>query len=173
MNMEKIQLALGCLFAAGIALSTVHPFGNPHSGIEPDAPLLYGSDAPESVRTVLEAKCGDCHSEKTRYPVYSHLAPVSWMIERDVREARSSLDMSRWQFYNIENRINALSRVASVVRSEQMPPRTYVLLHPHARLSPEEQQLIYDWAKSERKHLRWALTPGADQASVDSRTQKP
>ena len=169
----KVELALGCLLAASIALSTIHPLGNPHTDAQPGAPLLEGADVPERVRTTLEAKCGDCHSQRTRYPLYSHLAPITWMIDRDVRTGRARLDMSRWQFYNIEDRINALTRMASEVHTGQMPPRTYVFLHPHARLSPEEQKLIYDWAKSERKHLRWALSPGSDQSSLDSRTQKP
>jgi hypothetical protein len=95
------------------------------------------------------------------------------MIDRDVRKGRESLDMSRWQFYNIEDRINVLTRMASEVHTGQMPPRTYVLLHPHARLSPEEQKLTYDWAKSERKHLRGALSPGSENSSVDLRAQKP
>jgi len=70
------------------------------------------------------------------------------MIDRDVRKGRASLDMSRWQFYNVDDRINALTRIASEVQTGQMPLRTYVLLHPHAQLSPEEQKLIHDWAES-------------------------
>ena len=173
MKRAELELTLGCLFAASIALSTIHPLGNPRAGAQPGAPVLEGTEIPERVRAALEAKCGDCHSQKTRYPLYSHLAPLSWLIDRDVHEGRESLDMSRWQFYNIEARINALTRMASEVHTGQMPPRTYVLLHPHARLSPEEQKLIYDWAKSERKHLRWALSHGSEQSSVDLGTQKP
>lgn len=169
----KVELILGCLFGASIALSTVHPLGNPRKGAQPGAPVLDGTELPERVRNTLEAKCGDCHSQNTRYPLYSHLAPLTWMIDRDVREGRASLDMSRWQFYNLDDRINALTRMASEVHTEQMPPRTYVLLHPHARLSPEEQKLIYDWAKSERKHLRRAPGISSAQSFVDSRTQKP
>jgi cytochrome c len=169
----KVELILGCLFGASIALSTVHPLGNPRSGAQPGAPVLEGTEVPDQVRMSLEAKCGDCHSQNTRYPLYSHLAPLTWMIDRDVREGRASLDMSRWQFYNIDDRINALTRMASEVHAGEMPPRTYVFLHPHARLSPEEQKLIYDWAKSERKHLRWALSPNSDQSFVDLRNQKP
>ena len=173
MDRAKLELTLGCLVGASIALSTIHPLGNPHTGVQPGAPVLEGTEATEQVRAALEAKCGDCHSQNTRYPLYSHVAPLTWMIDRDVSEGRASLDMSQWQFYNIEYRINALTRMASEVHSAQMPPRTYVLLHPHARLSPEEQKLIYDWAKSERKHLRWALSPSSDQSFVDSRTQRP
>jgi hypothetical protein len=173
MQRAKLELTLGCLFAASIALSTIHPMGNPRTGVQPGAPVLEGTEVPERVRMDLEAKCGDCHSQNTRYPLYSHLAPLSWLIDRDVHEGRESLDMSRWQYYNIEDRINALTRMASEVHTGQMPPRTYVLLHPHARLSPEEQKLIYDWAKSERKQLRGALSLGSEQYPVDLRTQKP
>jgi hypothetical protein len=173
MGRAELELTLGCLLGASIALSTIHPLGNPRAGAQPGTPVLEGTEVPERVRTALEAKCGDCHSQNTRYPLYSHVAPVTWMIDREVSEGRASLDLSQWQFHDIEYRINALTRMASEVRAAQMPPRTYVLLHPHARLSPEEQKLIYDWAKSERKHLRWALSPGSDQSFVDSRTQKP
>ena len=169
----KVELAFGCLFGASIALSTIHPLGDPRTGAQPGSPILEGTEVPERVRMALETKCGDCHSQNTRYPIYSHLAPFTWMIDRDVCKGRTSLDMSRWQFYSIEDRINALTRMASEVHAGQMPPRPYVLLHPHAQLLPEEQDLIYEWAKSERKHLRQTPGRGSDQSFVDSRTEKP
>src|SRR5215469_9905682 len=100
----------------------IHPWGNPRANVQPGAPLLEGSNAPDNVRAVLEAKCGDCHSEKTRYPAYSYIAPVSWMIEHDVHDARSHMNLSHWQSYSDENRINVLTRMASMVHTEQMPP---------------------------------------------------
>ena len=173
MNRAKIELACGCLLGASIALSAVHPWGNPRSGADSGAPLFQGSNVPENVRSVLEKKCGDCHSAKTHYPAYLRLAPVSWMIERDVREGRHRVDLSPWQSYSNEDRINALTRMASVVRAGQMPPRGYVLLHPGAQLSSGEQQIIYDWAKGERKHIRQQLSHRSDQSSVESGTDKP
>jgi cytochrome c len=172
-NRAKAELTLGCLFAASIALSTVHPMGNPHAGAHPGAPILEGVDVPEPVRTALQAKCGDCHSQNTRYPIYSHLAPITWMIDHDVTEGRERMDMSRWQSYSVKDRINALTRMASEVHTGEMPPRPYVLIHPLARLSPEEQQVIYAWAKSERKRLRQEPGAGSDQSSLDLRTQRP
>ncbi len=173
MNFAKVQLVLGCMFALGVALSTVHPWGNPRAGIDPDAPLLGSSQVPDNVRAVLETKCGDCHSEKTRYPIYSHFAPVSWMIDRDVRQGRGDLNMSQWQSLNNESCISVLTRMASVVHNEQMPPRTYVMLHPRARLSPQEQELIYEWAKAERKRLRQGVNNPTDQSSVEMKTTNP
>jgi cytochrome c len=157
MNPVRVVIAIGVLFAASVALSSVHPWGNPRSAIQPDKPLMVGSAVPDEVERLLMAKCADCHSEKTHYPLYSRMAPASWLIERDIHEARGRFNMSRWQQLNQESQIDLLSRIASEVRSGQMPVRHYLILHPQARLSPAEQQLIYDWAKTERRQLKKQL----------------
>ncbi len=173
MNRAKIELACGCLFAASIALATVHPWGDPHSGSERGAPILQGSNVPEDVRRVLEKKCGDCHSANTHYPAYTRLAPVSWMIERDVHEGRSAFDMSRWQDYSADNQISLLTRIGSESRSGEMPLKPYLLLHPGYRLTAGEQELIYDWAKAERKRIRRQPGGGPDKPGLQSRIEKP
>ena len=173
MKLVKIELALGCLFVGSIALSTIHPWGNPRSGTSAEVPLLQGSNVPDGVRAVLTAKCADCHSERTHYPLYSHLAPVSWMLEHDVHEARGNLNMSRWQSYSDDYRINVLTRMASAVHTNQMPPGRYVILHPGARLSPDEQRLIYEWAKAERKLIRQELSGRTGQSTIEDKTGTP
>jgi len=172
MKSHRLQLTLGGLFAASIALSTIHPLGDPRAGAQ-SAAIFQGADLPPRVRAELESKCGDCHSQNTRYPLYSHFAPVTWIIDRDVREGRHSLDFSRWQSYTPDERINALTRMASQVHAGQMPPRMYVLLHPHAHLSQQDQTFIYDWAKSERRRLRSHFACASDQASAASRPPQP
>ena len=172
MRWRKHRVTLGCLFAASIALSAIHPLGDPHLGAR-SGPVLQGADVPPQVRTALESKCSDCHSQNTRYPLYGHFAPVTWMIDRDVREGRQRLDLSRWPSYNPEERINALTRIAAQIHAAQMPPRMYVWLHPHARLSQEEQALIYEWTKSERKRLRSQLAAASNQASAASHPSQP
>jgi cytochrome c len=173
MNRAKIELAGGCLLAASIALATVHPWGNPRSGLERGAPLLQGSNVSEDVRQVLEKKCGDCHSANTHYPVYTRLAPVSWMIERDVHEGRSAFDMSRWEDYSADNQISLLTRIASESRSGEMPLKQYLLFHPGNRLTNREQELIYDWAKAERKRVRQQASGSPDKPGLRSRIEKP
>ncbi len=173
MNAPKIQLACGVLLATSIALSTVHPWGNPRSNIQPNAQILQGSSVPEDVRRVLEQKCGNCHSEKTHYPVYTRFAPVSWMIERDVQGGRNALDMTRWQYYTADNRIDLLTRIGSEARSGEMPLRQYLVLHPQDRLTSQEQELIYNWAKAERKRMRQQPSGNPDKPALNSRVERP
>ena len=173
MNAPKIQLACGVLFATSIALSTVHPWGNPRSGIQPNAQILQGSNVPEDVRHVLEKKCGNCHSESTHYPIYTRFAPVSWMVERDVHDGRNALDMTRWQYYTGDGQVDLLTRIGSEARSGGMPLKQYLVLHPQDRLTSQEQELIYNWAKAERKRIRQQLSVDPNKPALSSKVEKP
>ena len=55
--------------------------------------MLGGSEVPQGVRQVLEQKCADCHSNQTHWPVYSRLAPGSWLMEHDVSGGRAALEL--------------------------------------------------------------------------------
>jgi hypothetical protein len=78
-------------------------------------------------------------------------------VERDVHVGREHLDLSRWQTYSRESQVDLLTKIAAEAHNGQMPVKHYLILHPQARLSASEQQLIYEWAKSERKQIRQQL----------------
>src|ERR1700720_3200314 len=78
-----------------LASVLVHPL--PHVALDrADAPLLPGAQIPPSVMDVFAHACMNCHSEKTRWPWYSQVAPISWLVENDVKRARARLNLSRW-----------------------------------------------------------------------------
>ncbi len=137
----------------GTALSFVHPWGNLRSDFLKSATTLEGASAPSEVRELLSRKCNDCHSNRTRWPLYSNIAPASWFVEHDVHAGREHLNFSRWNEYGIDSRIDLLSKIGSQIRNGKMPLKQYVLLHPEAKLSDSERKLIQDWIKIERKRL--------------------
>ena len=148
--------ATTAIFAAGLSL--IHPWGNLRENSSSPASILVGEAAPARVRTVLAQKCGDCHSNNTRWPLYSRVAPASWLVEHDVASGRKHLNFSIWEQYGIDSRIDLLSKVGSQLRQEKMPLRGYVFLHPEARLSAAERELILNWSKMERRRLLLAQT---------------
>jgi len=79
---------------------------------------------------------------------------MSWMIEKDVHDARGDMNLSHWSEYDSERRRQILSEIGSLVRNHAMPPERYLLLHPNARLSDTDTQLLYQWTQSERRRLR-------------------
>lgn len=143
----------GVTVLAIAALSLVHPWGNLRSTSSQGIVILAGSNVPEEVQTVLVHKCGDCHSNNTRWPVYSRVAPSSWLVEHDVHVGRERMNLSNWERYGIDSRIDLLSKISTQLRQGKMPLKQYLLLHPEARLSESERKLIVDWTKVERKRL--------------------
>jgi hypothetical protein len=106
------------------------------------------ADIPTSpeVKAVLKRACYNCHSNETVYPWYSHLAPVSWLIARDVAEGRKKLDFSNWDRYNSKDQNKHIHEIWENVSEGEMPPWYYRLVHREARLSSADQQVLRSWA---------------------------
>jgi cytochrome c len=153
--MRPAKLLTGATITAlaVVALSLIHPWGNLRSGSPEGSAVLAGKDVPDEVRTVLARKCGDCHSNHTRWPLYSRIAPASWLIEHDVHEGREHLNLSDLEQYSTDRRIDLLAKMGTQLRQGKMPLKQYLLLHPEARLSESERKLVLDWIKVERKRL--------------------
>lgn len=115
----------------------------------------------------MEDACQNCHSERTEWPFYSRLPVVSWLIEKDSADGRRHMNLSHWASYSTQEKRDLLARIAAEVRSHQMPPARYTLLHPEARLSAAETEAIYQWTKTTRHDLRVSgLTPASRESSV-------
>jgi len=59
-------------------------FTNPARTNPPVVNDLPATNAPPHVAALLRAACYDCHSYESKWPWYSHIAPVSWLIAQDV-----------------------------------------------------------------------------------------
>jgi Haem-binding domain len=109
--------------------------------------------APALVQEFLRDACYDCHSNQTRWPWYSALAPFSWLIQHDVTAGRRRLNFSEWTDYaaDPETAAQKLRQVAKSVTDGDMAPRYYLLLHPRGRLTDGERELIALWAADEAR----------------------
>lgn len=104
----------------------------------------------QDVKSVLRRACYDCHSNETRWPWYSHVAPVSWLVHRDVSEGRVALNFSDWESLPPEKQAKLRHESGEEVTEGEMPPRLYTPLHPHAILSSADKQLVQNWAQGVR-----------------------
>jgi Haem-binding domain len=131
----------------------VHPSG-PVRNIASNGPLLAGAKVDPAVLQVVERSCQNCHSQKTEWPWYSRVAPMSWLVEGDVAKARSHMNLSYWDEYSVEHQQAILASIGTLVRSGEMPPSRYTAIHRDAKLSAQERDLVYEWSHAERRRLR-------------------
>jgi cytochrome c len=135
--------AAAITIAAVVGLGYVHPFGNPR--VEPAkglGTLLQGANMPAEAKTVLVTKCADCHSSETRWPVYARVAPGSWLIERDIIEARKKMNLSQWEQMPTDKQQVLMAKIVQEAKSGDMPPLQYRLLHWDAKLSKNDVQTL-------------------------------
>ncbi len=131
----KSRLKIAALVVAGLfVIIQLVPYGRAH-----DNPAVVAEPAWDSVATrqLAERACFDCHSNQTTWPWYSNVAPMSWLVQNHVDEGRRELNFSEWS-----RAFGEAGEASEVVREGEMPPRSYTLLHPEAKLTAAEREQL-------------------------------
>jgi hypothetical protein len=102
--------------------------------------------APEPVKAVFQRSCYDCHSNQTVWPWYSRVAPVSWLLYRDVTGGRKAMNLSEWQQMPVQRQNRRRKGVWSEVSGGDMPPWFYRPLHPAGKLSDADKATLKAWS---------------------------
>lgn len=131
--LKKTLVGLAGAVLLIILLLQLVPYGRNHT----NPPLIAEPnwDSPQT-RAYFFRACADCHSNETAWPWYTNIAPLSWLIQRDVDEGRAALNVSEWGMGETTEGDEA----AKLVQEGKMPPPIYLPLHPKARLSAQEKQ---------------------------------
>lgn len=148
-------LAAEILTAAFLAIQLV-PIERTNPPVETEVPA-----SPEA-RAVLRRACYDCHSNEVVWPWYAQVAPVSWLIARDVREGREEVNYSTWNRLDEDERREALEESWEEIVDGDMPPWFYLPLHPAAKLTEEDRRILDQWS---RRPPRSAAERAAERAS--------
>ncbi len=109
-------------------------------------PIQEEIDAPQEVKNILERACYDCHSNKTEWPFYSYIAPVSWIVAGDVHEAREHINFTEWNNYSAKDREEIKAEIFEEVEEGEMPLKGYTILHPESKVSEVEIEILSKWA---------------------------
>ncbi len=117
----------------------------PEGSFDETKDLLYLEQVPENIQAILKTSCYDCHSNQTEYPWYSHVAPVSWLVIRDIREGRDEVNFSDWGNLKRRSKIKVLSNIADEIKSGEMPLPIYLIIHRNAKLNDQQQEELIEW----------------------------
>jgi hypothetical protein len=93
-------------------------------------------------KLIIVRSCYDCHSNKTIWPIYSYVAPVSWFVSNHVTNGRKHLNFSEWNSYPEKRKNKKLEEIVEEINEGGMPLPSYLILHSDAKLSQNDKQLI-------------------------------
>jgi hypothetical protein len=137
---KRILKIIAAVVIIGIILLVVIqfiPYGKNHTNPQVVSEPVWDS---QQTRDLAQRACFDCHSNETVWPWYSKIAPVSWLVYRDVAEGRRRLNFSDWQ----NSRLREPGELSSAVTEGEMPPFQYLLMHANAKLSSAEKTQLAD-----------------------------
>jgi len=144
--MKKVKIILLILILA-LAAIQLFPDNLPANVNNNPGDMVSAGLVPDSIAGILKTSCDDCHSNETRFPWYSRLAPASWLLARDIKEGREQLNFSAWESYSKRQKIGKIESVREEVTSDEMPLFIYTVIHRKARLTQEQISSLSTWTE--------------------------
>jgi mono/diheme cytochrome c family protein len=126
------RVAIGAI--ALLVLIQLVPYGRAHKD---PAPTRQARFADAGAQRLFDGACADCHSDHTSWPLYSDVAPISWLVQHDVDEGRRTMNLSEWDKPQPD-----LGEIEEVIVGGGMPPLQYKLIHGKGRLSAAEKRKL-------------------------------
>jgi len=131
---------LGAIFVIGFIVMQIIPVERSNPKTDPALEIKV----PDNVKMVFKRSCYDCHSNETKWPWYSNIAPIKWFIARDVHVGRQWLNFSEWESYDEEKKRKLKEMIFTAI-GLAMPLGMYVQAHPKAKLSSKDREIIRKW----------------------------
>lgn len=154
--MKTVFKVLRWIVLAGVICFIVIQFIRPaktNPPADPGQAIESHLQVTPQVAAILDRSCNDCHSNKTRWPWYSNVAPVSWFVIDHVNEGRENVNLSEWGKYNQREVGNLLKQMCRETKAGVMPLSSYTPLHPGSKLSAGDIKTICDWTDAERARV--------------------
>ena len=149
---KKLSRVLLGLFGLFVVAQFFRPeLTNPQS--DPALSIKNYRGIPSEVIAKMEQACFDCHSNETRWPWYSRVTPVNYLIAKDVRNGRRHVNFSEWNSYSPGKLKTTLDNIYDQVYNHEMPLSKYKRMHSEANLTDADVKMICDWASGEQDRL--------------------
>lgn len=111
-------------------------------------PVQSAINPPAEIATILKRSCFSCHSHETDWPWYAYVAPVSWWVVDHVHHGRGDLNFSQWPVLDFEELEHSFRDIDEQIAKGEMPLKSYLILHPSARLSEQDKAALRGWAQA-------------------------
>ena len=157
---KRIVLGLAVVF---VLIQLIRPsLQNPP--IDPAKTMLSTGHVTPQVEAIFDRSCNDCHSNKTVWPWYTQVAPVSWWLVDHVHEGRRELNLSEWATYPAKKQAHKLKAICDEVHKGDMPLKTYLPMHPNAKLTDADRQAVCTWSQQQLASMK--VNPAAHEAEA-------
>ncbi|ODS89485.1 MAG: hypothetical protein ABS44_04485 [Chryseobacterium sp. SCN 40-13] len=115
------------------------------STVPPGQSFEKTEKVPANVAAILKVSCYDCHSNNTRYPWYSELQPGAWFMAQHIKKGKEELNFDEFNNYSKRRKKAKIKSIISQIEKDEMPLKSYRMMHGNARLSADEKKELLDF----------------------------
>lgn len=118
--------------------------------IEPvtNADFIEHYESPIVIGNIIRASCYDCHSNQSKYPWYSNVQPIGFLLQNHISEGKSELNLSEYGLLSNRMKRAKLKSILSQINDDKMPMPSYLLLHSEAKLDSLKKALLVSYLDS-------------------------
>jgi hypothetical protein len=160
--MRKLFKWILIILVIGLVAAQFYPMARTNPPFTATQTIDNVVNVPPDVHATLTRACGDCHSNLTQWPWYSHVAPMSWLVIGHVNDGRRHINLSTWVRPGKEPKssIDRLKEMCDEVQSGGMPLSSYTMIHWSSKLSADDVKRICEWSEAEQKRLSGVVVSG-------------
>ncbi len=136
---------LAVLVVAIVLVIQVIPVERNVSTVPPGQSFERTQKVPANVAAILKVSCYDCHSNNSRYPWYSELQPGAWFMARHIKKGKEELNFDEFNNYSKRRKKAKIKSIISQIEKDEMPLKSYRMMHGNARLSADEKKELLDF----------------------------
>ena len=140
---------LAVLVVAIVLVIQVIPVERNVSTVPPGQSFEKTEKVPANVAAILKVSCYDCHSNNSRYPWYSELQPGAWFMARHIKKGKEELNFDEFNNYSKRRKKAKIKSIISQIEKEEMPFKSYLLLHPDAGITLNKKKVLLQVLQSE------------------------
>lgn len=143
---------LAVLVVAIVLVIQVIPVERNVSTVPPGQSFEKTEKVPANVAAILKVSCYDCHSNNTRYPWYSELQPGAWFMAQHITKGKEELNFDEFNNYSKRRKKAKIKSIISQIEKDEMPLKSYRMMHGNARLSADEKKELLDFFNTINPH---------------------
>ena len=143
---------LAVLVVAIVLVIQVIPVERNVSTVPPGQSFERTQKVPANVAAILKVSCYDCHSNNSRYPWYSELQPGAWFMAQHIKKGRDELNFDEFNNYSKRRKKAKIKSIISQIEKDEMPLKSYRMMHGNARLSADEKKELLDFFNTINPH---------------------
>ncbi len=144
----KLLKIIGLVLLVVLVGLQFFPARTNNSSTVPSTDFIKTYKAPKQIAQTLNASCYDCHSNNTKYPWYSKVQPVGWLLEDHINDGKEVLNLSEFGSYSGRKQQSKLISMISQIEDDKMPLPSYIFIHREARLSKENKKTLLDYLRT-------------------------